>query len=141
MKQAIVAALALLLISACAHLQSGPQVRKPYRASGDARELSRVIPREGGEFDVISAWKSQAQAETWALEMARQTCDERGQRFAVLSQQVEYKGMVPEEVNRKADVVRGHVPIPIVRNIFIPNLRSRDDYQVGFRVKCEGTLN
>ena len=107
-----------------------------YHASCDARENSILIPRDGGEYDVVSRWRERDIAERWALEMARETCSERGFDFAVTAEQVAYNGLVSEQIQRDAALARRVVPVPIVRNIFVPDVSTRNDYQIGMRFHC-----
>jgi hypothetical protein len=55
------------LISSSTLLMSG--CAGHYRASEDAHENCYVIPRDGGDYDVVSRWKDQGLAERglWRL--------------------------------------------------------------------------
>ena len=106
----------------------------------NAEKLVSVIPREHGEFDAISSWKTADIARKWDLEMAEKTCEKIRKTHIVLDEQVAYKGLVAEKPNESvAKVSEVASGVASAVGIWLPavNLRSKSDYTVGLKFRCE----
>lgn len=99
-------------------------------------EMTNVIPREGGIYEVVATGEDKQETLSSALSASQTECRQRGMRFVVVDRKEEYKGVLGTEGTSKAvDTVSGIVTA--TTGNYVPSLSRDDDYRVTMLFKCE----
>ena len=120
MKQKYYAVLVAAVLSGCASTE----------------EMTNVIPREGGIYEVVATAEDKQEALSSALSAAQTECKQRGMRFVVVDRKEEYKGALLTEGTSKAVNTVSEVVTATTGN-YVPSLSRDDDYRVTMLFKCE----
>ena len=98
-------------------------------------EMTNIIPREGGIYEVVATGEDKQETLSSALSAAEAECQKRGMRFVVIDRKEEYKGALLTETTH--NVVNTVSEVASVTGNYVPSLSSDSDYRVTMLFKCE----
>ncbi|WP_119155270.1 hypothetical protein [Caldimonas tepidiphila] len=97
--------------------------------------MGSVIPREGGQYQVISIGESEKAALESALYSAESTCKGRAMRHVVIDHRTEYRGLGTETAAQTIEKV-GRIILGTTGQR-APQIAGEDDYRVTMQFRCE----
>jgi hypothetical protein len=93
-------------------------------------KMGIIFPQGDNSFAVSTSGKTKEDALSSAVYSAEQTCKKSNKSYIVLSQKVEYQGLVSESAAGIIDKAT------FMTSALLPSIRSNEDYQASMSFKC-----